>query len=1171
MYLKALTMRGFKSFASATTLKFEPGITCVVGPNGSGKSNIVDALTWVMGEQGAKSLRGANMADVIFAGTNTRTALGRAQVELTIDNSDGRLPIEYSEVTITRTLFRGGGSEYTINGAPTRLLDVQELLSDSGMGKQMHVIVGQGQLDAVLRATAEERREFIDEAAGVLKHRKRKERALRKLSAMDADLLRVVDLNDEIKRQLRPLARQAKAAKAAEGIYERIRHAQKLLLADSLLQARTLLEKQKREGEELQERKTAAANDLAEYEKTLRLAEQDAQNLGTTLAQITELSHQFESLTERLTTVKAVVTERLGQAQRSPGGPAQAAVLLAVEKFDESQSEVEQHSRRVETLRAEMLDKAGETEAAQRHLEEAEKTLTDAALSHERTLEEKSRERELLSKARAQLEAALSTLEASNGRRELAKTQLEEAEAAAESFAGGGESGVEMLQARHEACVKTVEARADAVERARLEQTDREAELAKWEARADALRQALLVEDTGEKQPFGSGPPLNQLLQVKRGWERAIAALLGDYESAAVCSDEEWEPALKAAGKNRFAAVVESGTNNDNAGSKVSDPLARGIVTADPRVEGAVQDLLAGSSVATDVTEALRLLAKTRTLDRVALPDGTVIGRFRAKNPLGESAPPLLLRGQQEEAESNANELKLENERALARIQNLRDGLAEATRAADEALSALRSAEQAAARHEQQRVAHQQRAEEATGRFETARQEVETAEERVHQARNKVAELARLEAVPANEWSPEKIDELRDRVNAATLKARSAREEQMAAKLQVSLGEEQLRNLIRQSEALRARADQLRFDHDDAKEKERLLSEKALHLQGILERAEVALEESRARADATRERRTRLEAQSRAAHQEAQRLQGSVEKLRWAQMGATEQWQQVEVAVAGAQMSVDQAYAEMVQFVEETGDSPGEEAEPNHTSLRVEELLEEFGSHLQIAAHDGEPRPYVRTEVESELKAARAELNKLGVVNPLAMTEYEALEARHSFLTEQLGDLKQSKQDLLDIIEDVDVRIEEAFSEAFADTQAEFARVFPALFPGGTGKLSLTDPESPLTTGVEIYARPAGKRVTRLSLLSGGERSLAALAYLVAIFRARPSPFYVLDEVEAALDDVNLTRVLGVLEELRAGSQLIVITHQQRTMEIADALYGVTMAKGESTVISHRM
>src|SRR4051812_41892822 len=323
LHLKSLTLKGFKSFAQPTVFAFEPGVTCVVGPNGSGKSNVVDALAWVMGEQGAKTLRGGKMEDVIFAGTATRGPLGRAEVQLTIDNSDGALPIEYSEVTISRTLFRNGGSEYAINGQSCRLLDVQELLSDSGLGREMHVIVGQGQLDAVLRATPEDRRGFIEEAAGILKHRRRKEKTLRKLEAMQTNLTRLSDLAGEVRRQLKPLGHQAEIAREAQSIAAVVRDARARLLADEVVTLRRTLDDHGRTESERHSEQIVLQEQLEQ--KQLRRTRLEQAQVGDAVDAARSTAFALESVQERLRGLFTLANQRVallgGQADAPDSGP----------------------------------------------------------------------------------------------------------------------------------------------------------------------------------------------------------------------------------------------------------------------------------------------------------------------------------------------------------------------------------------------------------------------------------------------------------------------------------------------------------------------------------------------------------------------------------------------------------------------------------------------------------------------------------------------------------------------------------------------------------------------------------------------------------------------------------------------------------------------------------
>ena len=556
MHLKTLTIKGFKSFASSTTLRLEPGITAVVGPNGSGKSNVVDALTWVMGEQGAKNLRGGSMADVIFAGAGSRPALGRAEVSLTIDNTDGALPIDYTEVTISRTLFRGGGSEYRINGSPCRLLDVQELLSDTGLGRQMHVIVGQGQLDAVLSATPEDRRGFIEEAAGVLKHRKRKERALRKLESMAADLARVSDLAQELRRQLGPLARQAAIARRARTIQVEVRDATARLLADDVVQAQSLLEAGDEDKEALARRRSA----VEEAERVAR-------------ARLSELAAIETTSAQRLARAGGI-WEELTAAAQSLGALADVAGerirLLASAPAPSHGTDPEELERRAEAAGREEAELADTLEAARTALSDATRVRTDAETAEKAADQELSAAQRRVSDRRetiaraggrvasarsrheaslAALEQARSALRAAEAREDSARAALAEAGGEAEpaqvpadgaqdavvpaqvpAEAGAAADAAVRAAAVHDDAARHLAQAREAVAAATDARREAASDRATWTARRDTLAMSLRGQD-GTAALLQAGidgllGPLAEHLSVERGWENAVAALL---------------------------------------------------------------------------------------------------------------------------------------------------------------------------------------------------------------------------------------------------------------------------------------------------------------------------------------------------------------------------------------------------------------------------------------------------------------------------------------------------------------------------------------------------------------------------------------------------------------------------------------------------------------------
>lgn len=547
MHLKSLTLRGFKSFASATTLRFEPGITCVVGPNGSGKSNVVDALSWVMGEQGAKSLRGGKMEDVIFAGTTGRPPLGRAEVSLTIDNADGALPIEYAEVTITRTMFRNGGSEYQINGDTCRLLDIQELLSDSGIGREMHVIVGQGQLDSVLHADPMGRRAFIEEAAGVLKHRKRKEKALRKLEAMKANLARVQDLTDELRRQLKPLGRQAAVARRAAVIQADLRDARLRLLADDLVTLREALRAEIADEAALKQRKDAAEERLKEAARREAALEEEVRTLTPRLQRAQQTYYELSQLAERVRGTVSLADARVKSATTAP----------PEERRGRDPEDLEREAARVREQEAELeaaleaasraLEDTAEHRAElERQLQDEERRLRDAARALADRREGLARLHGQVTAARgraASAQAEIGRLAAARDEAQQRAAQAQEQYEALKAEVDGLDAGDADLSRQHDHAKRDLADAEAALTAAREALTAAERQRAAVSARHDALALGLRRKD-GTGALLGSAGrltgllgPAAELLTVVPGHEVAVAAALGAAADAVAVAD----------------------------------------------------------------------------------------------------------------------------------------------------------------------------------------------------------------------------------------------------------------------------------------------------------------------------------------------------------------------------------------------------------------------------------------------------------------------------------------------------------------------------------------------------------------------------------------------------------------------------------------------------------
>ncbi|MFJ9898957.1 chromosome segregation protein SMC [Streptomyces sp. NPDC091280] len=1185
MHLKALTLRGFKSFASATTLRFEPGITCVVGPNGSGKSNVVDALSWVMGEQGAKSLRGGKMEDVIFAGTTGRPPLGRAEVSLTIDNSDGALPIEYAEVTITRIMFRNGGSEYQINGDTCRLLDIQELLSDSGIGREMHVIVGQGQLDSVLHADPMGRRAFIEEAAGVLKHRKRKEKALRKLDAMQANLARVQDLTDELRRQLKPLGRQAAVARRAAVIQADLRDARLRLLADDLVRLRQALNTEIADEAALKERKEAAELELRKALQREGLLEDEVRQLTPRLQRAQQTWYELSQLAERVRGTVSLADARVKSATSAP----------PEERRGRDPEDMEREAARIREQEAEL---EAALEAAEHALEdtvahrsELERELT----AEERRLKDVARSiadrREGLARLNGQVNAARSraaSAQAEIDRLALARDEAQErATAAQEEYetlqaeVDGLDAGDEELSERHRAARAALSEAEAAQSAAREASTAAERRRAATQARRDALALGLRRKDgTGillgaRDRLTGLLGPAAELLTVTPGHEVALAAAFGAAADAiAVTTPGAAADAIRLLRKQDGgrAALLLAADSTPPAEAPQrgagQHPFAADLVRAPAELMPAVRRLLRDVVVVDTLEDAEQLVYTHPELTAVTA-EGDLLGAHFAHG--GSAGAPSLLEVQAsvDEAAAELEELAVRCEELTAAQQSAADHRKECAALVEELGERRRAAEREKSAVAQQlgRLAGQARG--AAGEAERSAAAAARAQDALDKAVEEVEILAERLAVAEELPVEEEPDtSVRDRLAAD---GANARQTEMEARLQVRTHEERVKGLAGRADSLdrgaraereaRARAEQrlARLRHEAA-----VAEAVAFGARQLLAHVEVSLGRADAERTAADAAKARREQELAAARNQGRDLKGELDKL-------TDSVHRGEVLGAEKRMRIEQLET---KALEELGVEPAG-------------LIEEYGPHQLVPpslAAEGEvlpedpedprnqPRTFHRAEQEKRLKSAERAYQQLGKVNPLALEEFAALEERHKFLSEQLEDLKKTRADLLQVVKEVDERVEQVFTEAYRDTALQFEGVFSRLFPGGEGRLILTDPDNMLTTGVDVEARPPGKKVKRLSLLSGGERSLTAVALLVSIFKARPSPFYVMDEVEAALDDTNLQRLIRIMQELQEASQLIVITHQKRTMEVADALYGVSMqGDGVSKVISQRL
>ncbi|KAB7791343.1 chromosome segregation protein SMC [Bifidobacterium leontopitheci] len=1238
MYLKELTLRGFKSFASATTLRFEPGITAVVGPNGSGKSNIVDALTWVMGEQGAKNLRGTSMEDVIFAGTSSRPPLGRAQVSLTIDNTDHALDIDYTEVTISRTIFRNGGSEYAINGSPCRLLDIQELLSDTGLGQQMHVIVGQGRLDSILRADPSGHRAFIEEAAGILKHRKRKERALRKLANTQANLDRLDDLLKEIRRQMGPLGRQARISRRADGIRVTLRDAQSRLYADDAVAATRKRDEARRELAAVRGELQTAQGELAKVKVRIEQIEALTAQSSPALARVNQTWHEMTQLKERFTALASLADERsrslLGQIVTSLGEDPD----MLNRRADELERQAAEQSRQVDDTRI-ALDQAIQSRADdEKRLAALRQTITELRKATQRRQSQVAELKTLIAREEAAVQLGDTRAKDLATQHDDLTGQFDQARTQRDTLAAKQDAATDDGTAALDEAKEMLAARQETLDDAAARKRDLDNRIIALQAKADALHDTLearnasgALEHDDEVAMLGR---LADFIHVEDGWENAVARALGEFAAAMIVPGEtNLLHALTRAHEEHLGKAVmlmpDDGETAETGGAGADDDSdaetaapqnglqsrsVASLVTVSPaardseqaqRVVTAARSLLGDVAAVDTVEEALAAVhdmsrdgahdvASGVAAARGARPrwrcavtkHGDVINRAGAAGGAAGAQSDLALAARRDKALAQIGELN-------GRLEALAADVTAATQQRDEARVAV---DRAAQRRMQARLDAQQTAK-SLAAAETRLSGIErriadvndritrTQEERRHH-QLKLDDLTQaLAAAQASEDGQTDINDLVERERTLETSLTVTREQETTANIAWNDAKRKAESFTRQAGLLRDNAKEAQRRRERIETMNAQRREQAAHARRIA--ADAAQAAALMDADISRvvERRERLQRQTSDHDDELRTLRAERGRL---EPQVTDLQQREHVL----DVNRERLAGEFGQLTQKVDDELG---------LRIDELIRDFAPDLPVPVLDEEGRPvplddgdagaaatgddagasaparvrtvpYDRAEQRKRLDKARRDLAALGKVNPLAGEEYAALEARNSYLNDQRNDVAKSRDDLLTLIKDLDATMVSVFKAAFDDTAAAFQRVFATLFPGGTGRLRLEDPDDLLATGVIVEASPAGKKVRQLSLLSGGERSLTALALLFAIFTARPSPFYVMDEVEAALDDINLTRLLNALEELRRHAQLIIITHQQRTMSIADALYGVTMrADGVTAVISQKL
>ena len=1151
MFLKRLTIKGFKSFADPATLDLEPGVTAVVGPNGSGKSNVVDAVAWVLGAQAPSAVRSQRMDDVIFAGTTDRSALGRAEVSLTIDNSDSSLALDFPEITITRTLFRSGESDYSLNGSPCRLLDIQELLSDVGVGRQQHVIISQGQIDAVLNAREEDRRSIIEDAAGILKFRKRKEKAERRLDSTGSNLDRLGDMQREVKRQLKPLERQADAARKHGDFLEELKSLRLFRLNKEFKELKSLASSESERRSDFTKQETLTVNELKSFESKISTAESELASRGED--DLGDQLVRFEALRERARGLKAVLLERQKGIERDRDTLVSSEVIAGLEV------ELIKAKKEEESLIEEKESLSPEVEA----LKQLEQELIDDWSTFKTDWADGV---PMIGGRASEIRGELGVLRASVNQKESEKNQFQKKlnevknpETELNEKLSSLTLDLSSLRQENEALTESITRDKEALKRQiNIRNTSWEdlaeakANLRSTRIEIEALTQAIksIGQTPADQQTLaskGSLGFLSDLIEIEPGYEKAFESTVEDFLSTIIFDTKE--NAIEALSKidveSRSASVVVIDTRFEKLKVKnVGNQLRSHVSATDETLDLFLDQLLANvvvhegglDEIVETVVRNPEITVVNKTGDKFGFLGWRVGQKDQGniKNILEDATSRLLL-----------EEMKVEEKQTIfsgneTRTQEMEDHLDETQKKFEECKRNESSLSESL-----QKIKVEQKANDLEN--QTIQDRINENDQRIKNETRQIAELQiRLEELEeAEKTSVQAAQRMTD--ERSRLESRSAETAARRTECEVRSADIQGRLAVvkaRVSE-LDIRLEKLSGERKEVAGRSEIIEKK--------ERATSFLIDSLdSRTEIIEKRLTDLRIHRRDQSDRVREITSQLDELR-----SSRRKKEDEVRTLREKQS-------------------RLEIERAETRLKLENLTEtmrsEFDREPNSIGELSDPELPDGSTVSERIAELERELKLIGPINPLALHEFDDLRERYEFLEEQLEDVRSTRKELRKVIRSIDIEIKEVFASAFAEVATNFNDLFEVLFPGGHGKLTLTDPENLLDTGIDIEARPSGKNVKKLSLLSGGERSLTALAFLFAVFRSRPSPFYVMDEVEAALDDANLFRFLGLVDQFRDESQLLIVSHQKRTMESADCLYGVSMASGGSSkVVSERV
>ncbi len=1172
MRFKKIELIGFKSFANKTTIVFEGGVTAIVGPNGCGKSNISDAIRWVLGEQSAKSMRGSSMEDVIFNGSASAEALNLAEVSLTLTNEDKTLAIDYDEVTITRRLHRSGESEYLINKNTVRLRDIHELLMGTGIGTDSYAIIEQGKMDVILNSKPDDRRAIFEEAAGITKFKSKKKEALRKLEQTEQNLLRVNDIIQEVKRQISSVERQAKKAEAYKVEFESLRKLELSVASREFLLFETKRRDKEHSLDSLKEEEQSCAAEVQECEE--RCEEKRR-----------ELNEYDEQLKDQQT--QEIITQ--GEIRRN-----QDRILLNRERIgelsakkDSAQTQIETAKRRLEEFRAEYDNLNAEFEALSREetegrqfLESVEQNFQaiETFLTDALTLEQSLKDQILdIANQNAHEQTRLAKLrgELSSFEHRLARLGDEEAGVRAEEEKSRTEMArfsetVQRLEAelgRRAALKQEKEAGLETLER-RIHQgreslekisLDRSALQSRHEFLKDlndrhegfqgGVKALLTEKQNGSTAVTGMIGVLADLLKAETGYELAVEAALESYLQAVVFDTDEnvlhAASYLRRERKGRAVLISLAYSSNKNISSTVGRPILE-VLSVDAKVEGLVKKLLNGVFLVDDLSRAMAAAKDHPEIVCVTKDGERLEGQILMGGSLSENAD-LTLVGREAKLRSAEEELS----RLSAAIEEGQTGLQNAQRDRDAAEEAVKQAAE-------QLLALQLELADEKGRLRHREEELQRISDRLDVFRLERSQLdGERTAVAAAE------QEILNAVSALDIRAKQAADAMAASERSRADKAKDKEDLLVKLTETRSRQSHCVARREKIEKDRNWVLESKSNEENQVILFEKEIQESVQKKDTLENECANLEEELRTLAQSRDEI---VEKIQTVKTMRTQS--------ADALREAEAQKSEKEEFLKTSKDKL-HSFEMEHAGLRFEidrlkeRIFNAYQMDLASAEGFGGEEEVDIEQAKQRIQELKDKLQKMGPVNLVAIQEHDEMKERYEFLTKQQADLVQAKEDLHKAILKINKTTKELFIDTFQKVQIHFTEYYRLLFGGGAAELVLLDEGDVLESGIEIIARPPGKKTQTISLLSGGEKALTAVALLFALFKVNPSPFCILDELDAPLDESNVDRFCNVLRDFIGTSQFILITHNKRTMYLADSMYGITMAQtGISRVVS---